>query len=202
MSITLRSDPDEDAINLYGTPSNDPLFGEPKQAGQSADSEKTAPPDPVVWQNELVELLASIEHVRWRMRGLKPLAGGPNLLSFAEASLQACEGLAQDTKFAKQTAEAQTEAVAKAGTFITRLAQLRPAAHGGLLRSVFSAFAPDAAPLDPVAVQECLLSHHEAISAYFALFTDHFQSSQSARGWVSAAGCFLADYKAMIRDLA
>ncbi len=208
MSATLRSDPGEDAVSLYGAPPGDDMLfltPPPRGVGSPAPAEPppaAAPPDPAVWQAELVELLAAIEHVRWSLRGLKPVAGGAALLSFAEGTLQACEGLARDTAFAAHTAEAQGEAVAKAGAFVSKLAVLRPAAApGGLFRSVFSAFAPEAAPLDPLAVQDALQAHHEALNAYFALFTDHFQSSKAARGWVDAASGFLADYKAMVRDL-
>ncbi len=205
-TTTLRSDLGEDAVSLYGPLPDDPLFLTPPPRGLTPPAEPppaTAAPDPVAWQAELVELLAAVEHVRWGLRGLRPTAGGAALLSFAEGTLQACEGLAQETSFAAHTADAQSEAVAKAGSFVSKLAQMRPTpGGGGLFRSVFSAFAPEAAPLHPLAVQDALQSHHEALNAYFALFTDHFQSSKAARGWVDAASGFLADYKAMIRDLA
>ncbi len=206
MSVTLRSDPGEDAVSLYGPAPAGSLFsrpaGEDEPEAAEPEPERSPPPDPVAWQAELVELLAGIEHVRWALRGLRAVAGGAALLSFAEGTLQACEGLAGDTPFAPHTADAQAEAVAKAGAFVSKLAQVRPTSHGGLLRSVFSAFAAETAPLDPPALQDCLLAHHEGLHAYFALFTDHFQSSKAARGWVDAASCFLADYKTMIRDLA
>ena len=207
-ATTLRSDPGEDAVSLYGPLPDDPLFLTPPPRGVAAPAAvppppAAAPPDPAAWQGELVELLAGVEHVRWGLRGVKPLAGGPALLGFAEGTLQACEGLARATPFATHTGDAQAEAVAKAGSFVSKLAQVRPApGSGGLFRSVFSAFAPEAAPLDPLDVQDVLTAHHEALNAYFALFTDHFQSSKAARGWVDAASGFLADYKGMIRDLA
>ena len=203
MSASLRTDPDEDAVSLYGPPPDSVLFAGPAgDPAPPAEEPPPPPPDPAAWQAELVELLAGVEHVRWGVVGLALPAGGPALLAYAEGTLQACEGLARDTAFAPHTADAQAEAVAKAGAFVSRLAGVRPAAPGGgLFRSVLSAFAPEAAPLDPQAVRDCLLAHHEGLHAYFALFTDHFQSSRAARGWVDVASAFLTDYKAMIRDL-
>jgi hypothetical protein len=191
MSTALRSDLGDDAVSLYG-PAAEPAAPPPDPP--------PPPPDPAAWQAELVELLAGLEHVRWGLLGLPLGTGAAALLSFAEGTLQAVEGLAQDTPFPPDTADAQAEAVAKAGAFVSQLAALRPA-PGGLLRSVFAAFG-DHHPLPPAEVKACLLAHHEALAAYFAVFTAHFQSSKAARGWVSAASCFLTDYKAMIRDLA
>jgi hypothetical protein len=160
---------------------------------------KESPPDPKLWQADLLDLLAGLEHLRGGLAGRRLSADGAAVLGVFEQMLQQTEALAGRTRFADDAGDAQTEAVGRAGAFLTALAGLRPASRG-LVASVLGG--RSRGPLPAAAVRECANAGFEAVNAYFALFTDRFQSSRAARGWVDAASSFLADLKSDVRDLA
>ncbi|MFO0851419.1 MAG: hypothetical protein U0871_23105 [Gemmataceae bacterium] len=155
------------------------------------------PSDPRAWQDDLLDMLAGLEHSRGLLAGRR-VADGAVVLAVIEQMVQDAEGLAGKTEFPDSAEDAQTEAVAKAGAFVTALTGLRPA-KAGLMANMRASWSKDKLPA--AAVRECLTAGHEALNAYFALFTDRFKSSKAARGWVDAASAFLADLKADIRDL-
>ena len=91
-------------------------------------------------------------------------------------------------------------ALAKAGAFFTLSAGLKKAPSRGLFCGVLSAFsAAESRPSGEV--KECLTAATEALNRYFALFTERFPTSSSARRWVDAASAFLADIKQTFGDL-
>lgn len=157
-----------------------------------------SPADPRAWQDDLLDMLAGLEHARGMVAGRRLAADGAVVLAVIEQMVQDAEGLAGRTEFPDSAEDAQTEAVAKAGAFVTALTGLRPA-KAGLMANMRASWSKDKLPA--TAVRECLTAGHEALNAYFALFTDRFKSSKAARGWVDAASAFLADLKADIRDL-
>ena len=158
------------------------------------------PPDSRAWSIELVRLLSRLEHLREVCHGKRLVADGDWLVGQAEAMVQATEELARKTTFAKGLADAQSAALARAGAFFSLAAGLKKAPPRGLLSGVLSALAPaEARPTGPV--KECLAAAVEALNRYFALFTERFPTSASARRWVDAASAFLADLKQTIGDL-
>lgn len=165
-----------------------------------AEPAPAAPPpsDPRAWQDDLLDLLAGLEHARGILAGRRLAADGAVVLAVVEQMVQDAEGLAGRTAFPDSAEDAQTEALAKAGAFVTALAGLRPA-KTGLMANVRASWSKEKLPV--AAVRECLAAGYEALNAYFALFTDRFKSSKAARGWVDAASAFLADLKSDLRDL-
>jgi hypothetical protein len=122
------------------------------------------------------------------------------LIAQVEAMVQATEELARGTAFSKGLADPQSAALAKAGAFFTLSAGLKKAPSRGLFAGVLSALsAAEARPSGEV--KECLTAATEALNRYFALFTERFPTSSSARRWVDAASAFLADLKQTFGDL-
>jgi hypothetical protein len=165
----------------------------------ATDSAAGAPPDPAPWQADLLDLLAGLDHLRTGLAGLRVGADGEAVLTTLEGMVRATAAVADRADFPAATADAQSDAVALAGAFIT-------AAHGqqrggkGLMANVLGGWA-GREPLPPADVRDAAAAGLDALHAYFALFTDRFQSSKAARGWVDAASAFLADLKADLREL-
>ena len=160
-----------------------------------------APPtDSRAWSIELVRLLSRLEHLRESCHGKRLIADSDWLVEQAESMVQATEELARRTTFAKGLTDTQSAALARAGAFFSLAAGLKKAPSRGLFSNVLSALTTtEARPSGPV--KECLAAAIEALNRYFALFTERFPTSASARRWVDAASAFLADLKQTVGEL-
>ena len=165
----------------------------PSRPGVSA-----APSD---WQPRLIALLSVLEHLRANLEGRSLCTDTAQVMDHARAMVHAVEELAGETNFDSRLIAEQTDAIARAGAFLTAAETVQPTPRGGFLKSLWSGITSRATPQDTERVRDVLFAAADALNSYFALFTSQFGSSLAAREWVDAASIFLADFRRLARDL-
>lgn len=151
------------------------------------------PVDAHEWQLVLIGFLARLEAIRIDLESRRLNTDVALIIEAAESLVLSADDLQRQTVFADESHSAQGDAIGKAGEFYATVGTLRRNVLKGQYRTSVAA--------RTMALRECLTAAIDALHTYFILFTEHYPSSQAARGWVDAASTFLVELKTTVKNL-
>lgn len=153
------------------------------------------------WRFGLIELLSKLETLRQQLNGSRISTDAEHILERVEAMVLLTEEFSKVLDLPDSGIDTQMNAMAKAGEFYAVLNDVRQKTARSLLKSMISKFSTIDEPAALAAVNSCLHAGLDAVNAYFSLFTEMYQSSLKARGWVDAASAYLADFRQLLRAM-
>jgi len=170
-----------------------------------ADTLESTHEHPVVeardWRLGLIEMLAKLESLRQQLSGSRIANDADHILDRIEAMVLVTEEFSKILDLPDSGMDTQMNSMAKAGEFYAALNDVRQKTSRSLLKSVISKFSTIDERAVAALVTACVNAGLETLNAYFSLFTEMYQSSLKARGWVDAASAFLADFRQQIRAM-
>jgi len=153
------------------------------------------------WRLGLIELLSKLESLRQQLAGSRVANDADHILERLETMVLLTEEFCKTLDLPDSGMDAQMNAMAKAGEFYAALNDIRQKSTRSLLKSMISKFSTTEEPVLLALVTTCLNAGTDSLNAYFSLFTEMYQSSLKARGWVDAASAFLADFRQLLRTM-
>ena len=171
-----------------------------KTSGKDTTELKPVVP-PRDWRLGLIELLAKLESLRQQLNGCRISTDADHVLERVEAMVLLTEEFCKILDLPDSSMDTQMNAMAKAGEFYAALNDVRQKSTRSLLKAMISKFSTIDEPAAIATVNACLNAGLDTLNAYFSLFTEMYQSSLKARGWVDAASAFLADFRQLLRAM-
>jgi hypothetical protein len=94
------------------------------------------------------------------------------------------------------------DAATRGADFSAALAPLRGHYQGAGIRSLLGSGGRSGtdATVTPTLARRCFTALHEAVFAYFVVFTSRFSTSRAARQWVEVAAMFAVELKRFAQD--
>lgn len=154
----------------------------------SATSIHIDEPEPDL-EDELITLLGELEMLREGMVGARNARWTSQLLNLGEKLIDLVAAFTEK-RCPFVVSRDREEATARTSEFHTAVAKLR----------VEMAESSSTAKSELATVGQSLSMLVEAMTGYFAVFTNRFPTSRAARPWVEAAATFLAEFRQLCRS--
>ena len=170
-------------------------------SGQSAKAATVAPEDAPNseedFEDHLIALLGQLDYLREGMLAARDGGRTPQVL---EQALQFMRLIAEfcELRCPFSTGREMDDAIIRTKQFFATISNLDIPSQGGSSKSRFGAAGKNGSAV--VAVENspahaCFAAMHDAVSAYFIVFTNRFPTSRSACAWVDVAATFLVELK-------
>jgi hypothetical protein len=153
------------------------------------------------YEDALVGLLGRLEHLREGILAAQAAGRPAQVLQLAQELMDLATTFSE-RYCAFAAVRELDEAGSRRSDFFAALGPLRGQFQGSGVRSLLnsgSRSGSDATATQTLA-RRCLTALHEALFAYFVIFTSRFSTSRAARQWVEVAAMFVVEMKRLAQD--